>query len=467
MHIEQLYTGCLSQGAYYVSSNGEAVVIDPLRESKPYIEMAQERGDQIKYVFETHFHADFVSGHLDLSQKTGAPVVFGPGAKTGFECVNAVDGQEFKVGQVTIVALHTPGHTLESTCYLIKDEAGTPKAVFTGDTLFIGDVGRPDLAQASSSLTQEDLAGMLYDSIQTKLMVLPDEVVVYPAHGAGSSCGKNMSKETFDTLGNQKKTNYALLCETKEQFVQEVTCGILPPPQYFPMNVQMNQGGYESLDEVMQTGMNPLSPEAFAVAAEADGAVVLDTRHQQTFKDAFIPGSLFVGLGGQFAPWVGNVISDVKTPILFVCDAGKEQEVITRLSRVGFDNTIGYLDGGIESWQQAGKATDSIESISADELALRLKEDSSLEVFDVRKQSEVENGMIENAHFTSLQFLDNHLSEFHKDQANYVHCAGGYRSMIAASILKAKGFDAVIDVAGGFGAIKKTDVTIVENHVNS
>ncbi len=458
MKIEQIYTGCLAQGAYYVASNGEAAIIDPLREVAPYLERAQENGDTIKYIFETHFHADFVSGHVDLSAKSGAPIVYGPNAETSFDSIKATDGQEFKLGDLTIRVLHTPGHTMESTTYLLLDSNGKEHAIFTGDTLFIGDVGRPDLAQKNGSLTMDDLAGHLYDSLHSKIMPLGDDVLVYPAHGAGSSCGKNMSKETFDTLGNQKKTNYALRCESKEQFVAEVTNGILPPPAYFPMNVDLNKRGYSSLDTVLEKGLNGLSPAAFE-AAITDDVVILDTRNQQVFKDAFVPGAIFIGLGGQFAPWVGSMISDIKTPILFVCDEGKEKEVVTRLSRVGFDNALGYLQGGMAAWQAAGKAVDSIESISAEEFAQRNAQ-GELEIFDVRKQGEYDTAHIENAHFTSLQFLNNHVAEYHRDKPNYIHCAGGYRSMIAASILKARGYDQVIDIAGGFGAIKQTGMPL-------
>ena len=459
MKIEQIYTGCLAQGAYYISSNGEAAIIDPLREVTPYLERAQENGDTIKYIFETHFHADFVSGHVDLSAKSNAPIVYGPNAETSFDSINATDGQEFKLGDLTIRVLHTPGHTMESTTYLLLDTNGKEHAIFTGDTLFIGDVGRPDLAQKNGSLSMEDLAGHLYDSLHSKIMPLPNDVIVYPAHGAGSSCGKNMSKETYDTLGNQKKTNYALLCESKEQFIAEVTEGILPPPAYFPMNVDLNKRGYNSLEKVLENGLRGLSPTAFEAATEPANVIILDTRDQQVFKDAFVPGSIFVGLGGQFAPWVGSMVSDVTTPILFVCDEGKEKEVVTRLSRVGFDNTLGYLQGGIDSWKSAGKTVDSIESISAEEFATRNKQ-GALEIFDVRKQGEYDAGHIEHAHFTSLQFLHEHMAEYYRDKANYIHCAGGYRSMIAASILKAQGYDQVIDIAGGFGAIKKTDIPL-------
>lgn len=464
MKIEQIYTGCLAQGAYYISCKGEAAIIDPLREVGPYIERAQANGDKIKYIFETHFHADFVSGHIDLSAETGAPIIYGPSAETGFDATIAKDGQEFKLGDCTIRVLHTPGHTMESTCYLMLDENGIQKGVFTGDTLFIGDVGRPDLAQKVGALTMEDLAGFLYESLHSKIMPLSDDVVVYPAHGAGSACGKNMSNETTDTLGHQKATNYALLADTKEKFVAEVTDGILPPPAYFPMNVAMNKGGYQSLDSVKKKGLRELNPLEFEVAAESPGVVILDTRHEQTFKDGFIPGSTFIGLDGTFAPWVGSMISDVETPILFVCDEGKEEEVVVRLSRVGFDNTLGFLKGGIDAWRAAGKQLDSIESISAEEFAERFKSEDS-EVFDVRRIGEFHSAHVQNAHFTSLQFLNDHMAEYHRDKTNYIHCAGGYRSMIAASILKARGFERVVDVAGGFAAIKQTDVPLVENIV--
>jgi glyoxylase-like metal-dependent hydrolase (beta-lactamase superfamily II)/rhodanese-related sulfurtransferase len=461
MIVEQIYTGCLAQGAYYIESDGEAVIIDPLRETQPYLERAQKSGAKIKYVLETHFHADFVSGHVDLAKKTGATIVYGPNANPSFDAHIAKDGEEFKVGKVSIRVLHTPGHTMESTTYLLIDENGKEYSIFTGDTLFIGDVGRPDLAQKAGSITQEDLAGYLYESLHNKIMPLPDDVIVYPAHGAGSACGKNMSKETFDTLGNQKKTNYALKAETKEQFIKEVTDGLLPPPAYFPQNVAMNRGEIASLDQVKERSLRGLAPDEFELVAETEGALVLDTRAPQTFKDSFVPRSINIGIKGDFAPWVGTLIPDVKQPLLLVCDEGTEDEVITRLARVGYDNVFGFLKGGIAAWIAAGKEIDSIESITAEEFARRMKS-SDLNVFDVRKQSEWDGEHLEYANHASLQFLNDHLAEFKTGEPNYIHCQGGYRSMIAASILKARGYHNVIDVAGGFGAIKKTDLPVTE-----
>ncbi len=461
MIVEQIYTGCLAQGAYYIESDGEAVIIDPLRETQPYIERAQKSGAKIKYVLETHFHADFVSGHVDLAKKTGATIVYGPNANPSFDAHIAKDGEEFKVGKVTIRVLHTPGHTMESTTYLLIDENGKEHSIFTGDTLFIGDVGRPDLAQKAGSITQEDLAGYLYESLHTKIMTLPDDVIVYPAHGAGSACGKNMSKETWDTLGNQKRNNYALKAESKEQFIKEVTDGLMPPPAYFPQNVAMNKGVIVSVDEVKERGLRALAPEEFELVAETEGALVLDTRGAQTFKDGFVPRSINIGIKGDFAPWVGAMIPDVKQPLLIVADEGNEEEVVTRLARVGYDNVFGFLKGGIAAWRSAGKEVDTIESISADEFAQRLKKDK-LHVVDVRKESEFAAEHVDGAHHASLQYINEHLARVSKDEPNYIHCAGGYRSMVAASLLKARGYHNVIDVAGGFNAIKKTDVKVTD-----
>ena len=458
MKVEQIYTGCLAQGAYYIESNGEAVIIDPLREIKPYLDKTAENGATIKYVLETHFHADFVSGHLDLAQATGATIVFGPNANPTFNAHIATDGEELKVGNLTIQVLHTPGHTMESTTYLLKDEQGKDYAIFTGDTLFIGDVGRPDLA-AKSDLTQEQLAGFLYDSLRNKIMPLADDVIVYPAHGAGSACGKNMSKETFDTLGNQKKNNYALRADmTREEFIKEVTDGLLPPPNYFPFNVQLNKEGYDSISQVLEKGLTALSPEAFAAAAAETGALILDTRKPQAFAQGFIPNSLFIGIDGGFAPWVGTLIKDLKQPILFVADAGREEEVVTRLSRVGYDNTIGYLQGGIEAWKVAGKEVDTITSIPADEFAACYAQDASINVIDVRKPGEFQAEHIVKAQSSPLDYLYDNLAALPANQTLYIHCAGGYRSMIAASILRARGFEKLIDVQGGYGAISKTDI---------
>ena len=457
MKIEQIYTGCLAQGAYYIESNGEVAIIDPLRESQPYIDRAEKNGAKIKYVLETHFHADFVSGHVDLAKRTGATIVYGPNANPDFKAHIAEDGEELKLGNVIIKVLHTPGHTMESTTYLLIDENVNPHCIFSGDTLFIGDVGRPDLAQKMGSLTQEDLAGHLYDSLHTKIMTLPDDVIVYPAHGAGSACGKNMSKETYDTLGNQKKVNYALKAGTKEQFIKEVTDGILPPPAYFPQNVAMNKGTIPSLDKVKELGMRALTPDQLELVVEGEGALVLDTRAPQTFKDGFVPRSINIGLKGDFAPWVGAMIPDVKTPIVIVADEGNEDETVTRLARVGYDNVFGYLEGGINAWKKAGREADTLQSISAEEFATRMKK-GKLNVFDVRKQGEWEAEHLENAKHASLQFLNDHLAEFNRTEPNYIHCAGGYRSMIASSVLKSRGYHNVIDVAGGFAAIKKTDL---------
>ncbi|XLS30725.1 MBL fold metallo-hydrolase [Flavobacteriaceae bacterium M23B6Z8] len=463
MKIEQIYTGCLSQGAYYIESDGEAAIIDPLREVKPYIEKAKKDNAHIKYVFETHFHADFVSGHITLSRETGAPIIFGPMANPSFEALIAEDGQEFQIGKVTIKVLHTPGHTMESTTYLLKDEHGKDHAIFSGDTLFLGDVGRPDLAQKAADMTQEQLAEILYESLRTKIMPLADDVIVYPAHGAGSACGKNMMKETVDTLGNQKKMNYALRADmTKEEFVKEVTTGLLPPPQYFPLNVKMNKEGYEDIDEVLDRGTTALSPDAFEAAANETGAVVLDVRHQDDFAKGHIPRSIFIGLQGSFAPWVGALIADVKQPILLVTPPGKEEETITRLSRVGFDNTLGYLEGGFPSWKKASKEYDTIASVSAEALKKSIQKKADVQVFDVRKESEYLSEHLENAHNTPLDFINDHLSTYPENDNFYIHCAGGYRSMIAASILKSRGIHNIIDVAGGFKAIKEAGLEVTD-----
>lgn len=457
MNIEQIYTGCLAQGAYYIESNGEVAIIDPLREVDSYIENAKKDNAKIKYIFETHFHADFVSGHVTLAEKTNAPIVFGPTATPKFKAHIAKDGEVFKLGNITITALHTPGHTMESTCYLLKDKNGKDHALFSGDTLFLGDVGRPDLAQKAANMTQEELAATLFDSLRTKVMTLADDVIVYPAHGAGSACGKNLSKETVGTIGEQKQTNYALRANmTKEEFVKEVTDGLLPPPQYFPLNVKLNKEGYESIDVVLNKGSRALNPEEFEKLANDTDALVLDVRHQSDFITGFIPRSVFIGLDGSFAPWVGALIKDIEQPILLVTPEGREEETITRLSRVGFDNTLGYLKGGIDAWKSANKEIDTLESISASELENRIN-DNAL-VFDVRKPGEYQSEHIEDVPSTPLDFLNEHISEFPTDKTFYVHCAGGYRSVIAASILKARGFHKVVDVAGGYGAIKNTGI---------
>lgn len=465
MIIEQIYTGCLAQGAYYIESNGEAAIIDPLREVEPYIKRAAKSNARIKYVFETHFHADFVSGHIDLAHKTGATIVFGPTAKPGFDALIASDNQEFKLGNITVKVLHTPGHTMESSCFLAIDEHGNYAGLFSGDTLFIGDVGRPDLAQkVVADLTQEKLAGHLYDSLRHKIMTLPDDVVVYPAHGAGSACGKNMSKETTDLLGNQKKMNYALRQDmSKDEFIKEVLTGLMPPPQYFPLNVMMNIQGYDSIDEVMARGQQALSPEAFETAANETGALILDTRDPQMFAKGFIPNSINIGIDGSFAPWAGTLIADIKQPILIVAEPGKEKEVVTRLSRVGYDHAIGYLAGGFESWQQAGKETDHIKSISAADFAALPHK--NLHILDVRKKSEYDSEHVLGAENAPLDYINDSMTLVDKNKTYYVHCAGGYRSMIFASILRASGFDNLIDVAGGFKAIKETGKVKISDYV--
>ena len=462
MEVKQIYTGCLAQGAYYIESNGEAAIVDPLREVQPYIDLANERGATIKYVLETHFHADFVSGHLTLSEKTGAPIVFGPNAAPDFDTHMATDGERLTLGDVEIEVLHTPGHTMESTTYLLRNEDGNPHAMFTGDTLFLGDVGRPDLAQ-KSELTIEDLAGHLYDSLRNKLMTLPDDTIVYPGHGAGSACGKNMSKETVGTLGDQKANNYALRADmTKEEFVKEVTDGLLPPPGYFPMNVALNKRGYDSIDRVMERGTRALSPEAFEAAANETEAVMLDIRSTSEFVERHIPRSTFIGLAGGFAPWVGAMIVDVKQPILLVANDDQIEEAITRLSRVGFDNVLGYLEGGLDAWVKAGKDTDDIQTVDAEAFASVLNATPEAKVVDVRKDGEYQSEHVENAIHASLEYLANNMHLIPKDEPFYLHCAGGYRSLIAHSMLKARGYHNAIDVLGGFNAIRATDAPCTE-----
>lgn len=461
MTIEQIYTGCLAQGAYYIQSQGEVAIIDPLREIQPYIDKANAEKAKIKYVFETHFHADFVSGHVDLASKTGATIVYGPGAETSYESHTARDGEEFKVGKITIKALHTPGHTLESTTYLLIDEQGNNHAIFSGDTLFLGDVGRPDLA-IKSDLTKEDLAEMLYDSLRTKIMTLADDVIVYPAHGAGSACGKNMSKETVGTIGDQKKTNYALRADmSKSQFVKEVLDGMPPPPQYFAKNAMLNKTGYEAFEQVLETGNVPLNPEDFEAMANHEDALVLDVRTQSDFIEGHVPNSIFIGLNGQFAPWVGALITDLKQPIILVVPEGKSEETVTRLSRVGYDNTLGYLEGGIEAWKAAGNDVGTLESISAEEFAKKAAS-GELNILDVRKDGEYEASHLEDAQHFSLDLINEHMNQIDPKKTYHVHCAGGYRSVIAASILKARGFDKLVDIAGGFGAIKNTALPTTE-----
>jgi len=459
MTVEQIYTGCLAQGAYYIASNGEAVIIDPLREVGPYMDRAEKDGVKIKYILETHFHADFVSGHLDLAAKTGATIVYGPTANTKFDCHVAADGEVLKVGDVEIHVLHTPGHTMESTTYLLKDESGTDHAIFSGDTLFLGDVGRPDLAQKAATMTQEELAGTLYDSLRNKIMTLADEVIVYPGHGAGSSCGKNMSKETVGTIGDQKATNYALRANmSKEEFVAEVTDGLSAPPAYFPENVRMNKMGYESLDKVMEKGLRPLSPEAFEAAANETEALVLDTRHQKTFIHGFVPQSIFIGIDGSFAMWVGALILDINQPILIIADPGREEEVVTRLSRVGYDNSIGYLEGGFDAWKSAGKDVDTLDQVTAEEL----KGIEGATIVDVRKQGEYLSEHVVDAVNVELDYFNDQMASVPQEGTFYVHCAGGYRSVIAASILKARGYHNMVDVAGGFKAIKEAGLNVTD-----
>jgi glyoxylase-like metal-dependent hydrolase (beta-lactamase superfamily II)/rhodanese-related sulfurtransferase len=451
MYIEQIYTGCLAQGAYYIRSGQEAAIIDPLRETQPYLDKAAEDSVTIKYIFETHFHADFVSGHIDLAKASGATIVYGPSANTDFDIHEAKDGEVFQVGNIQIKVLHTPGHTLESTTYLLLDEEGKEYAIFSGDTLFIGDVGRPDLAQKSGELTQEDLAGMLYDSLREKIMPLSDEVIVYPAHGAGSACGKNMSKETWDTLGNQKKLNYALRADmTREEFIQEVTKGLLPPPDYFAENVRMNKGGYDNIEEVMKRGTRALSPREFEVAANETDALILDVRDKAAFVKGFIPNSIFIGLDGSFAPWVGALIPDLQQRILIVAPEGRAEETVKRLARVGYDYAVGYLEGGFEAWRDSGGEVDTIETIDGDAFQKAYQEDSALNVLDVRKPGEFDSTHLEMAQNFPLDFINKNMSEVNRETPYYVHCRSGYRSTVAASILKARGFENLVNVQAKF-----------------
>ncbi len=455
MRIEQIYTGCLAQGAYYIVSNGEVAIIDPLREVNAYMQKAIADEAKIKYIFETHFHADFVSGHVTLSEKTGAEIIYGPTANPDFKSTIATDGQVFQLGNVQIKVLHTPGHTMESSTYLLIDENGNDHCIFSGDTLFLGDVGRPDLAQKAAEITQEQLAEILFDSLRNKIMTLADDVIVYPGHGAGSACGKNMSKETVGTIGEQKQINYALRANmTKAEFVKEVTDGLLAPPAYFPLNVMMNKNGYESIDEVIKRGTLALNAREFEVAANETDAMILDVRNEKDFVNGHIPNSIFIGIDGGFAPWVGALIKDVKQEILLVAPEGREEEVITRLARVGFDHTIGYLKGSFDAWKNAGKEIATIDSISAEDFKSKVEIDHH-PIFDVRKSSEFEAEHLNDGKNTPLDFLNEHLAEFPNDETFYIHCAGGYRSVIAASILKSRGIHNLIDVAGGFGAIKK------------
>ena len=463
MKIEQIYTGCLAQGAYYITSENEAAIIDPLREVKPYLERLEKDQVKLKYIFETHFHADFVSGHLDLSKKTDAPIVFGPTAKPEFEAIIAEDNQIFEIGKIKIKVLHTPGHTLESSTYLLIDEDGKETAIFSGDTLFLGDVGRPDLAQKVGEITEEDLAGMLYESLHSKILPLGDSITVYPAHGAGSACGKNMQKETVDTLGNQKRTNYALNQPTKESFIAEVLDGLTAPPKYFGMNVALNKGGYESFEKVLKKGNNPISVEDFEIAVEETGALILDTRNAADFHKGFVPNSINIGIKGDFAPWVGAMIVDVQQPIILVSDLGSEEEVITRLSRVGFDNVVGFLEGGFESWKNSGKEIDEIKRISAEQFASEYSQNQK--VIDVRKESEYEAEHIDEAYSKPLAYINDWVNSIDNSEHFHLHCAGGYRSMIAASILQSRGYRNFTEVEGGFNAIKKFDNVPTSNFV--
>ncbi len=459
MKIEQIYTGCLAQGAYYIESEGEAVIIDPLRETQPYLERLAESGAQLKYIFETHFHADFVSGHLDLAQKTGATIVYGPNASTDYDIHQATDGEVLQVGKLAFKVLHTPGHTMESTTYLLQNEQGEDYAIFTGDTLFLGDVGRPDLAIKQGSITKEDLAGMLYDSLREKIMPLADHVIVYPAHGAGSACGKNLSTDTWGYLGDQKKSNYALRANmTKAEFITEVTAGLTPPPQYFAKNAMLNKTGYGSFDQVLQRGSVALDADTFEQLVESEEALMLDTRHQDEFAKAHIPNSIFIGIDGSFAPWVGALIKDLAQPIVLITPEGRAEEVVTRLARVGYDNTLGYLEGGIETWKAAGKEVDQVGSILAEDLAKKLANDSTLEIVDVRKPTEFLAQHVVGATNLPLDYLNKNMDRLDRQQTYYLHCLGGYRSMIAASILQARGFRNLVDIKLGWRAIEASAI---------
>jgi hydroxyacylglutathione hydrolase len=464
MKVEQIYTGCLAQGAYYIESEGEAVIIDPLRETQPYMDKLEKEGAKLKYIFETHFHADFVSGHIDLAKKTGATIVFGPNASTEYDIHQAKDGEELKVGKLTFKVLHTPGHTMESTTYLLKDEAGKDYAIFTGDTLFLGDVGRPDLAIKQGAITKEDLAGFLFDSLREKIMPLGDEVIVYPAHGAGSACGKNLSSDTWGYLGDQKKTNYALRADmSKEEFVQEVTAGLTPPPQYFAKNAMMNKAGYESFDKVLEKGSLPLTPERFEELVETEEALMLDTRSEEEYRAEHIPNSIFIGIDGNFAPWVGALITDIKQPIVIIAPEGRADEVVTRLSRVGYDNTLGYLEGGLKAWKEAGKETDSVFATNAADLANEMEGDFDGEVLDVRKPTEYLSQHVVGATNFPLDYINSNMNRLGKNQKYYLHCLGGYRSLIAISILKARGYHNLVDILEGWRAIEDSAVPKTEH----
>ena len=455
MHIEQLYTNCLAQAAYYVESNGEVAIIDPIRDYQIYIDKARNAGHTIKYIFETHFHADFVSGHVDLSKQTGAPIIYGPTAKTGFNATIAADGQVFNLGDVTITALHTPGHTPESTCFLLKNADGTDHCVFTGDTLFVGDVGRPDLLDGNPDLNTEKMAGWLYDSLNSKLKPLADNVIVYPAHGPGSACGKSMGKETFSTIGVQKASNYAMADISKEEFITQVTDGITPPPDYFFKDAKLNKMGYASISDVSSNGMQALSVDAFDELRQ-NGALVIDSRDPLEFENGFIPGAINIGLNGQYAIWAATLF-DLDRKIILLTSEGSEQESVTRLARVGFDNICGYLNGGFDAWQQAGKKIDLLVSVDSEELGLEQKHGKNIGIIDVRKPSEFEGGHVEGAEFITLATLQDHLVDLDRDKDYYVYCAGGYRSVIACSMMKANGLQRIRNVYGGYGSIKNDE----------
>ena len=457
MIVEQIYTSCLSQGSYYIESNNEVAIIDPIREIDSYIERASKTNSKIKYIFETHLHADFISGHITLAKRTGADIVYGPDVETSFNILSAKDGQEFKIGDITIHAIHTPGHTLESTTYLLKDENGDEYAIFTGDTLFIGDVGRPDLSQ-NSEVDSKYLAGLLYDSLRNKIMTLDDKIIIYPAHGEGSSCGKNLSSETFGTLGDQKKTNYALRENmTKIEFIDELLDGLDKPPKYFPLNVSMNKNGYDDSKEVLEKNLNPLDPDKFEELISKRNAIVLDVRHQDDFAKAHIPNSIFIGLDGRFAPWVGEILEDINTPLLVLVPNGREEEVITRLSRVGFDHTLGYLEGGIKNWKSKGKLISSIDSTEGSVLK-DLENKSNNSILDVRSQSEHQNESILGSLNIPLKLVNQSINQINFKSKFFIHCQGGYRSMIAASILKKNGIHSFYDVKGGYNSIKKASL---------
>lgn len=465
MKIEQIYTGCLAHGAYYIESNGEAAVIDPLREVQPYTTRAERNGAHIRYVFETHFHADFVSGHLDLAKKTGADIVYGPTAQPAFDAHIARDGEVFKVGKLSIEVLHTPGHTLESTCYLLRDEEGKPHALFSGDTLFIGDVGRPDLAQKAARMTQEELASLLYDSLQNKILPLADDIILYPGHGAGSACGKNMSSATTDTLGHQKTINYALRPGlSKAQFIKEVITGLTKPPAYFPLNAMLNKQGYESMDIILERGRRALSPAAFEAAANETNALILDTRDPEVFAAGFIPNSINVGVNGNFAPWIGALIPDIKQPILLVAEQGREEEVITRMARVGYDGTMGYLEGGISAWKNDGREIDQVPAINVEDLAEQMNK-GPVNILDVRKKSEYDSEHVVGAENVPLDYINDNMAEVDKDKTYYVHCASGYRSMVFNAILRARGYEHLVDIKGGFKAMKDSGLFNISDYI--